>query len=126
MKILIINKHQKGDEMLTEIFCLVDDFCKEFDQELSKKSVSSNGSNRKFRSSRLSRSEIITILIFFHLSKYRTFKDYQQAHLWPQNLQRRCKTRQIINRLVLWFQTSFYNRCTRKHCKLYGYSGKCQ
>ena len=64
--------------MLTEIFCIVDDFCKEFEKEISKKTISKQGRAIKARPCGLSRSEIVTILIFFHHSKYRTFKDYYE------------------------------------------------
>jgi len=64
--------------MLTEIFCVADDFCKEFEKEFSKKTIDKQGRARKARPCRLSRSEIITILIFFHHSKFRTFKDYYE------------------------------------------------
>lgn len=60
---------------LTEIFCLIDDFCKHFQDESSKIFLPCSKRKRK-RKSALSLSEIITILVMFHLSHYRTFKDF--------------------------------------------------
>jgi hypothetical protein len=65
------------DDILVPIFCLVDDFCKAFDPLWKKHLLaSSNGDARNKRSPGLSNSEIMTIVIYFHLSKMRTFKDY--------------------------------------------------
>lgn len=60
---------------LTEIFCLVDDFCKHFDE--AQKGLLLPCKNRKRKSHcRMSLSEIITILIMFHFSHYKCFKDF--------------------------------------------------
>ena len=60
---------------ITEIFCQVDDFCKEFEDHI-KKQVLASGKRRRNRPSKLSDSEIITILIYFHLGSFRNFKHY--------------------------------------------------
>ncbi len=52
---------------LVEIFCDVDDFCQVFIPELEKQLIE-DGSQKRRRSSRMSMSEIITILIAFHMS----------------------------------------------------------
>jgi hypothetical protein len=57
---------------VTEIFCLVDEFCKEY-SELVDKSLIGNKSKRP---SIMSQSEIITIAIIFQLSGFRTFKHF--------------------------------------------------
>lgn len=60
---------------LTEIFCLVDDFCKHFDE--AQKGILLPCKNRKRKSHcRMSLSEIITIVIMFHFSRYKDFKDF--------------------------------------------------
>jgi hypothetical protein len=62
---------------LVTIFCLIDDFCKEFEPEYAKHLLSLRTNDlRKKRSSHLCMAEIVTITVLFHLSKYRTFKDY--------------------------------------------------
>ena len=49
------------EDKITEIFCAVDEFCKEFDKEMDKKSLmSSEGTPRRYRKASLSESEIMT------------------------------------------------------------------
>lgn len=56
---------------ITTLFCLIDDFCQEFEPKWNKKLLpnSFRGPNCS-----LSLSEIITILVLFHQSNFRTFK----------------------------------------------------
>jgi hypothetical protein len=61
---------------LTSIFCLIDDFCKQFSYQLQKYSINSSKKLRKRRSDCLSESEIITILIWFNLSGDKCFKHF--------------------------------------------------
>lgn len=70
------------DSKITEIFYLVDEFCKEFEQAkvghiLSEK-TSVKRRNRKFT---MSDSEVITIVILFHLKKYRCLKHFYTMHV---------------------------------------------
>lgn len=65
---------------LLELYCHVDDFVKAFLPEWHKHLISS-GKKKRRRPSRLSVSEIITILIHFHQSKYRNFKSYYLLHV---------------------------------------------
>jgi hypothetical protein len=58
-----------------ELFCPVDDFCLEFEPEYNKRLLE-DGTRKRIRKSRLCLSEIMTIIIWFHRSGYRTFKDY--------------------------------------------------
>ena len=63
--------------LLTKIYCDVNDFCKDFKKIwLEKFLMSGEGKIKNVRQSILSLSEVITINMFFHISKYRTFKDY--------------------------------------------------
>jgi len=63
---------------ITTIFCEVDDFCVQFDAKFNKKSLCYNDKyNKKTGKKRmLCISEVITILILFHFSHYRTLKHY--------------------------------------------------
>ena len=66
-------------DALIALFCSVDDFCQQFEQELQRLLLEQDIPNRRWwttRESRLSLSEIMTIAIFFHSSGYRTFKHY--------------------------------------------------
>jgi len=70
----------KGVEMLlapmVEIFCDIDDFCKHYEKSKQLKLLPVAGLKNRDRKTQLSVSEIMTVLIFFHLSHYRTFKDF--------------------------------------------------
>lgn len=60
---------------ITETYCLVDDFCKIFFPQWNKHLID-NGIKRRSRKSKISQSEIMTILILFHQSDFRTFKHF--------------------------------------------------
>lgn len=60
---------------LVEIFCDVDDFCPVFIPELEKQLLF-GGSQKRRRSGRMMMSEIMTIIIAFHMSSHRDFKNY--------------------------------------------------
>lgn len=69
-------KRLKGDQMiLTTIFYYADNFCKEFEEILKVKTIGKK-SLKTGRKPRLRMSEIMTITIYFHHSRMRTFKDY--------------------------------------------------
>lgn len=59
----------------TSLFCDVDDFCKVFEPEWNRKLLRC-GVRRRIRKPRLALSELMTIVIAFHTSGFRTFKDY--------------------------------------------------
>jgi hypothetical protein len=67
---------------LVSIFCDVDDFCKEFEPEWRKTLIENQDrqligdKKRRNRKPELTLSEAITIVILFHKTGYRTFKDY--------------------------------------------------
>lgn len=60
---------------IVEIFCEIDDFCKQFLHHQQAK-ILPNPNRKRRRECRMSTSEIMTIVILFHLSHYRTFKDF--------------------------------------------------
>ena len=72
---------QFTEDQVTEIFYLADEFCQEFSKSISP-SLIGNPSKKK---PRMSRSEVITILVLFHLGGFRNFKDfylgYVQKHM---------------------------------------------
>lgn len=68
-------------DKVIEIFCSVDDFCKEFSSNVLAEpfnTLAPNGKKRRNRKTQLSDSEIVTILICFHLGSHKTFKHYYQ------------------------------------------------
>lgn len=64
---------------LLELFVEVDDFCQIFEEEVAKQQLS--GKAKRGPRTRLSASEIMTIVIDFHQEGYRTFKDYYLKHV---------------------------------------------
>lgn len=68
---------------LTEIFCDVDDFYHAFETRADVPlALPYDGQAKPYRS-RLSISEVMTIVITFHGSGYRTFKDFYTCHILP-------------------------------------------
>jgi hypothetical protein len=65
---------------LINIFCEIDDFCKEFNSQFKLKNGLSTGNKRK-REMSLTMSEVMTISIWYHFSGYTTFKDYYTKHV---------------------------------------------
>lgn len=65
---------------LTLLFCDVDDFCKDFFLSNQTKNIE-DGKHYRNRKKRLSSSEIMTILIYFHASGYRNFKHFYINHV---------------------------------------------
>jgi len=66
--------------VLLTIFCSTDDFCKAFFR-YQKKFLLTSGAVRRIKASSLSLSEVMAIMIYFHISRYRTFKDYYTKHV---------------------------------------------
>ncbi|SFZ96006.1 hypothetical protein SAMN05216324_1151, partial [Chryseobacterium limigenitum] len=63
-------------DQITNIFVQVDDFCKEFDSQIKQMKLQTLGDHKKRRNRKsvMSDSEIITIMIGFHLGAHKTFK----------------------------------------------------
>ena len=62
------------------LFCEVDDFCRAFLPAWHRQLLTS-GERHRLRASRLTLSEIMTILITFHPSQYRNFKAFYRLDL---------------------------------------------
>ena len=65
---------------LTTLFCDIDDFCSDFLPEYHRHLLD-DGKIKRVRKSTLSQSEVMTIIIEFQRSGYRTFKHYYQRHV---------------------------------------------
>ena len=65
------------DCKVTELFCIIDEFCKHFASENAGNLLEDNsGVKRRRRAASLSDSEIMTILLYFHFGTFRNFKHY--------------------------------------------------
>ena len=67
-----------SEAKVTEIYCLADDFCKEFSKYQEKHMFSTSPKNGKHRNkpNRMSDAEIMLIMILFHSGGYRCFKHF--------------------------------------------------
>jgi hypothetical protein len=66
------------ENLLISLFCSIDDFCTTFQVELDRFSLCQR-KRYLTRTTRMHLSEIMTIVIAFHYSKMRTFKDFYLA-----------------------------------------------
>ena len=60
----------------TEIFCIADDFCKVFDVQRAKDTFKAERKRKYHRESRMSKAEIMVIMILFNSSGYRCLKHF--------------------------------------------------
>ena len=65
---------------LEKLFCDVDDFCAYFEKKWQQEVLSSSEHKRQ-KKFNLSLSEVMTIIIYFHQSSYRNFKDFYTKHV---------------------------------------------
>lgn len=68
------------EDTLLLLFCIVDDFCQEFIPHW-KRHLLESGLKKRHRASRLSSSEIITLLVYFHQMRFRDFKTYYNSYV---------------------------------------------
>ncbi len=103
---------------VTEIFCIIDELCKEYDQIVDKSLLG----NPAKRPPRMSESEIMTIAVLFHLGGFRTFKHfyihYVQVHMqeeFPQTVSYNRFTELMQRNLMpmtLFLKTCCLGNCT--------------
>ena len=84
------------EDKITEIFCIADDFCKVFDAQMAKYSFKAERKRKYHRESRMSKAEIMVIMILFHSSGYRCLKHFY--------LEKVCKHMRLLG-----FQPVFYH-----------------
>ena len=100
---------------LEELFCHVDDFCQWFEPRWQRQLLNS-GAKTRTRARSLCLSEILTILIRFHQSHYRTFKHYYLNEVCEH--QRAAFPKLVsYHRFVEWTPTCILPlSCYLKHC----------
>ena len=68
---------QTADYKITELLCVIDDFCKHLEAENGGKLLLGDDTmKRRRRKASLSDSEIMTVLLYFHFGTFRNFKHY--------------------------------------------------
>lgn len=65
---------------IVEIFCDIDDFCKDYFHKYQRYYLSDPARHR-YKKCSMSESEIICIMVLFHLSHYRTLKDFYTQYV---------------------------------------------
>jgi len=65
---------------LTELYCLMDDFCKEFEPWLNARLLT-DGHRKRLRVAGLSLAELMTLVVLFHQIRYRQFKAFYLNHV---------------------------------------------
>ncbi len=72
---------EQAMDKLVEVFCDVDDFCRFFIPQWEQFCLDS-GHRLRRRQGHMYPSEIMTLLILFHMSHYRDFKNFYLEHIW--------------------------------------------
>jgi hypothetical protein len=70
-----------NEDIITRIYCDVDDFCTALEDYCKSSLLPSDKAAKWFPASRLSLSEVMTIIVLFHLSGYRCFKWFYQRYV---------------------------------------------
>src|SRR5215207_1718646 len=104
-----------------ELFCDVDDFCRQFEPRWHKQCLAS-GSRHRNRARELALSEIMTILILFHQSHYRTFKAFYTEQVCV-NLRGEFPGLVSYTRFVEFFPSALVPLCVYLHSCLGECSG---
>ena len=80
-----------SEAKVTEIYCMADDFCKEFALQQEKYMVKESNHNHRNKPNRMNDAEIMVILILVHSGGFRCFKHYYNeyvckhlTHLFPR------------------------------------------
>jgi hypothetical protein len=68
---------------IVTVFCDIDDFCRHFLKPGHSLLPGRSGHSQRHRPSSLALSEVMTILVWFHASHYRTFKHFYLAAVLP-------------------------------------------
>jgi transposase len=66
-------------DSLTETFCLIDDFCRQFEPAWHKRMLQT-GSKKRRRKPELSLAELMTLVVLFHQLRFRQFKSFYLNH----------------------------------------------
>jgi hypothetical protein len=67
-------------DSLTELYCLIDDFCRAFEPAWERHLLAT-GAKRRQRPSLLSLSELMTLAILFHQLRFRQFKPFYLGYV---------------------------------------------
>jgi len=102
-------------DKIIEIFCIADDFYKEYESEVHKVAICAPSEVKtRNRATKLSPSEIITILVCFHFGTFRNFKHYYLFFI-KEHLNGDFPNAVSYNRfvpLMMYLQLICFGKCT--------------
>ena len=111
-----------SDANLIEIFCILDEFCKYFTPELKKHTLDTCGKRRRNRQCLMSDSEVMTILVLFHILRHRDLKSFYLGYVcnhMRKEFPHRLSYNRFVERqakvglhLLLFLQTCALGKCT--------------
>jgi DDE family transposase len=104
---------------LIAMFCDIDDFCKRF-EPIYHRYLLPAGHGTRTRQPALALSELMTIIVYFHCSHYRTFKDYYTEYV-AVHLRPYFPTLVSYNRFVELMPRTLVPLC----CYLHTRKGRC-
>ncbi len=94
---------------ILELFCSVDDFWQRFAPDDTQRQLA-DGKTHRHRRASMAPSEIMTLLILFHQSRYRTFKDFYTRYV-SVHLRREFPTLLSYTRMVSWMPSMLAPLC---------------
>ena len=113
-----------SEAKVSEIYCVADDFCKEFARHQENYMLKDTKKNVKHRNkpNRMSDAEIILIMILFHSGGYRCFKQFYQeyvckhlGHLFPKRVSYNRFVeleKEVLFPLTIFIKTVLLGTCT--------------
>ena len=87
-------------DKITEIYCIADDFCKEFSQEFKNlRMLPADGKKHRNRSMEMSEGETMIVLLFLHFGSFKNFK-YYYLHYIGDHLKKDFPKQLSYNRFI--------------------------
>ena len=107
---------------VTEIYCMTDDFCKEFSFQQEKYMIEDKKIGHRNKPNRMSDAEMMVILILFHSGGFRCFKYYYKEyvckhleHLFPHWVSYNCFVeleKEVLLPLTIFIKKVLLGTCT--------------
>lgn len=111
-----------SDSKIIEIFCHLDDFMQEYDQVIAQAGLSTSQTRKRKRKFTMSDSEVMTIMILFHLKSYRSLKNFYISHIckYMQDCFPNCVSynrfvelqRRVLQPLAVYLKMRGLGKCT--------------
>lgn len=110
------------DDKITEIFFMTDEFCHFFDTMMEKYTIKDPGKRSYHRDGKMTKTEVMTIMIIFHASGYRCFKHFyteyvcrHMRHMFPKTVSYNRMVeleKSVVLPLALFVKKVLLGKCT--------------